>query len=352
MQESCVKVALLQPVLPNRPHRTVLLRTMCDVATPTIRFRASELRGAFPHGVATARQLTAHGIPERTTYHRCLDGGPWTRLLPGVVLLSTGKPTTDQRVRAALLLAGDQAVVTGLEACRRHGLRRGPVGQRSERSDDVHLLVPHGRQVRSVGFAHIERTLRNIEPVIKAGVPLAPVVRACTDAARRLTAAGEIAELLSDAVQRRLCTVAELASDLDAGSRRGTAMPRLVLRELAEGVRSAAERDARRMWMASGLPDAEWNVPIHDASGLFLGVADCWLDDVAMVWEIESSEWHLGPEEHSRTVERAAEFVAAGIIYTASKPSQVHDDWPAVATRLRATYGHARARPRPPVVKG
>jgi hypothetical protein len=302
--------------------------------------------------VATARQLTAYGVPQRTTYHRCLDGGPWTRLLPGVVMLSTGKPTPDQRVRAALLLAGSQAVVTGLEACRRHGLRRGPVRQRSEGTEEVHLLVPHGRQVRSVGFAHVERTLRTVEPVIKAGVPLAPLVRACTDAARRLTAAGEIAELLSDAVQRRLCTVAQLSADLDAGSRRGTAMPRLVLRDLAEGVRSAAERDARRMWTASGLPEAEWNVPIHDAGGRFLGIADCWLDDVAMVWEIESSEWHLGPDEHGRTVERAAEFVAAGVVYTASKPSQVRDDWQAVANRLHATYRHARSRPRPQVIKG
>ncbi len=50
---------------------------------------------------------------------------------------------------------------------------------------------------------------------------------------------------------------------------------------------------------------------------MFLGIADCWLDDVAMVWEIESTEWHLSPEDHDRTVERAAAFTAAGAIYTA-----------------------------------
>jgi hypothetical protein len=317
----------------------------------SIRFRTSSLRRAFPCGVATARQLQSTGISQRTTYHRCLEGGPWQRLLPGVVLLSTGRATDEQLVRAALLLGGDGAMITGVEACRRYGMRRGPA-QDGRRDRTIHILVPSSRQVRSVGFVHVERTQRMVEPVVRSGVPLAPVVRACTDAARRLSAAGEIAELLSDAVQRRLCTVAELAVDLDAGSRRGTAMPRLVLRELADGVRSAAERDARRRWTASGLPEAEWNVPVHDASGKFLGVADCWLDDVAMVWEIESSEWHLGPEEHSRTVERAAEFVAAGVVYTASKPSQIRDDWPTTATRLRATYEHAKARPRPPVERG
>jgi hypothetical protein len=129
-------------------------------------------------------------------------------------------------------------------------------------------------------------------------------------------------------------------------------MPRLVLRELAAGVRSAAERDARRMWASSSLPEAEWNVPIYDASGRFLGVADCWLDDVAMAWEIESSEWHLSPDDHSRTVERAAEFVAAGVVYTAAKPSQIRDGRRAVAARLHATYQQARLRPRPAVTRG
>jgi hypothetical protein len=230
-------------------------------------------------------------------------------------------------------------------------MRRGPA-QDGRRDRSVHILVPHGRQVRSVGFVHVERTHRTVEPVIRGGVPLAPAARACTDAVRRLKDAGEITELLSDAVQRGLCTVAELVTDLDAGSRRGTAMPRLVLREVAAGVRSAAERDARSLWASSGLPAAEWNVPIYDADGRFLGIADCWIDEVAMVCEIESTEWHLSPEEHSRTVERAAEFVAAGVVYTAAKPSQIRGDWHAVARRLHATYEHAKSRPRPAVRRG
>ena len=40
-----------------------------------------------------------------------------------------------------------------------------------------------------------------------------------------------------------------------------------------------------------------------------------------MAWEIESTEWHLSPFDHTRTVERAAAFVAAGVIYTATLPA-------------------------------
>jgi hypothetical protein len=313
--------------------------------------RRSGVSAAFPHGVATAKQLVALGIPERTVYQRCLDGGPWQRILPGVVLLFTGHPTHDQLVKAALLLCGPDAVVTGLEACRRHGLRRGPL--RRPPDDDippeVHVLVPAQRQVRSVGYLHVERTLRLPPAVLRRGVPLAPVARACTDSARRLTSAADITELLSDPVQRGLCTVAALSRELDTGSRRGTAVPRAVLADLAEGVRSAAERTAKRLWAGTGLPEPWWNAHVHDAKGRLLGIVDCWIDEVAMVWEIESSEWHLSPADHDRTVERAARLVAAGAVYTASKPKRVLQDRAGVAATLRNTYAHAARRPRPPL---
>lgn len=296
-----------------------------------------------------AHQLAAYGIPERTTYHRCLDSGPWTRLLPGTILLSTGQPTDDQLAHAALLLAGPDAVLTGLQACRRHGLRRGPAGSGADRRQpgSIHVLVPHERQVRSVGFVHVERTKRMVQPVIRGGLRLAPIERACIDAARRLTTVGEITELLSDAVQRRLCTVADLGYELEAGSRRGTAMPRAVLRDVALGVRSAAEREAKQIWAKSGLPEPRWNVPVWDAKGRFLGIVDCWCDEVAMAWEIESTEWHLSPEAHDYTVERAAIFVAAGVVYTATKPKKLRLDQRGVIEHLRAVYAQAAARPRP-----
>jgi hypothetical protein len=314
-----------------------------------VRSRSVGLRAAFPLGVATARQLVAAGFTERTVYKRCLDGGPWRRLLPGVVALFTGRPTREQHVMAALLLCGPDAMVTGLEACKRHGLRRGPISGLDSRDQpsEVHVLVPAGRQVRSVGFVHVERTHRPPNPVIRGGVPLAPVPRACIDAVRRLHRPGDVAELLSDAVQRGICTVAALGHELESGSRRGTAVPRSVLREVADGVRSAAELQAKHLWHRAGLPEAWWNANIHDEEGRFLGVADCWVDEVAMVWEIESTEWHLSPADHDATVERAAGFTASGAVYVASKPKKIRTDPEAVTAMLRATYEQARTRPRP-----
>jgi hypothetical protein len=310
--------------------------------------RMAQVHAAFPSGVASVRQLAALGFSERTVYKRCLDGGPWQRILPGIVLLFTGRPTRDQEVQAALLLCGDGAVVTGMEACRRYDLRRGPKVDKLDRS--VTVLIPHERQRRSVGFVEVERTHRMPETAMRGGVPLAPLPRACMDAARRLRSAADVTELLAEPVQRRLCTVSALVSELEAASRRGTARPRAVLNSISAGVRSAAERSANELWRASGLPAPSWNCKVHTPDGRLLGIADCWVDDVAMVWEIESTEWHLSPADHDRTVDRAAAFTAAGAVYVASKPSRITREPAAVVSMLRAAYEQARARPRPPLI--
>jgi hypothetical protein len=334
----------IAPVAPwNIPGMASRTRTLSATA-----------RAAFPLGVATAQQLVALGLSERTVYKRCLPGGPWRRLLPGVIALFTGTPTPDQYVLAALLLCGPDALVTGLEACRRHGIRRGPVrnSDHGPRPAEIHVLVPITRQVRSVGYVHVERTKRSPPAIIRGGVPLAPVPRSCIDAARRLTEPGDVTELLSDAVQRGLCTIAALAHELGDTTRRGTAVPRGVLLDVAEGVRSAAEREAKLLWRRSGLPEAGWNIAVHDEVGRFLGIADCWVDDVAMVWEIESSEWHLSPADHDATVERAAAFAAAGAVYLATKPKKLRTDPQWVTGLLRSCYERARARPRPGLTAG
>ena len=156
-------------------------------------------------------------------------------------------------------------------------------------------------------------------------------------------------ELFADPVQRGRCTVGALWAELDSGTRRGTAVPRAVLADVAAGVRSAAERAAKQLWPQTGLPEPWWNARCSMPTGVYLGIADCWVDDVAMIWEIESSEWHLSPAAHEYTVRRAAQFTAAGAVYVASKPKMVLNDGAGVTATLRAVYAQAAARPRPPL---
>lgn len=302
------------------------------------------LRDAAADGVITARSLVALGVPESTVYHRCRDGGPWQRLAPGVVLMSTGHPTTGQLVTAALLHGGPDAVLTGLEACRRHGVRRGPPVE-----PPLHVLVPHDRQVRSAASIQVERSRRMPPALVRGGVPLAPVPRAVIDAARRLRNARDIAELLADPVQHGLCTAGQLVVELAECGRRGSATPRRVIREVSAGVRSAAEVDARRLWRRTGLPEPWWNARVCDARGELLGVADAWWDEIALAWEINSAAWHLNPESYAREQEKTARFTAAGALVLPTLTKRLRSDTGTVMDELVAAHGHAAARPRPPL---
>ena len=185
--------------------------------------------------------------------------------------------------------------------------------------------------------------------VVRAGVPLAPVPRAVVDAARRLRSAREITELLADPVQRGLCTVTQLGVELAECGRRGSAVPRRVVREVSAGVRSAAEADAKRLWRRSGLPEPWWNAPVHAGEGRLLGIADAWFDEVALAWEINSLEWHLNPVDYEREQEKTARFTAAGVPVLPTQPSRLRSDPRAVLDELNSAYGHAASRPRPAV---
>jgi hypothetical protein len=302
------------------------------------------LHAAAHDGVIRAPALVELGVPERTVYRRCRPGGPWKLLLPATVLLANGRPTPDQLVVAGLLYAGPDAVVTGIEAARRQGVRRGP-----DPDGRLHLLVPHDQQPASTRYVVVERTRRMPHAVQRGGMPLAPVPRAVVDGARRLASPEQVTELLADAVQRSLCTVGQLWTEIEAAQRRGTAIPRAVLRDVTAGVRSAAERMAKAVWRRTGLPEPWWNAAVYDDTGSLLGVADAWWDGAALAWEINSVAWHLAPGDYAREQARTARFTAAGIPVLPTLPKRLVDEPAAVVRELRQAHRHASARPRPAV---
>jgi hypothetical protein len=302
------------------------------------------LRRSARDRVIPVAALVGLGVPGPTVARRCQDGGPWRRLLPGIVLLGSGPATRQQEITAALMYGGPDALVTGLEACRRYGVRRGPEPPRK-----VHLLVPEERQLKGSEFVVVERTTRLPPAIVRDGVPLTPAVRACLDGARRLHSAAEITELIADTVQRRLCTPAQLAAELREGSQRGSATPRRVLVDVSEGVRSTAERDAKRLVARSGLPAPWWNVPVYDDRGRLLGIADAWFDEVALTWEINSYAWHLNPESYAREITRTADMTAANVMVLPVLPTALHRDPAGSMATLVAAYAAAARRPRPPV---
>lgn len=195
----------------------------------------------FPDRVARIADLEPFGIGQGTTRHRCRPGGPWRRLLPGIVLLHSGPPTRGHHRRAALLYAGEGAVLTALDALDLHGMLRMP-----QPYGPVHVLIPADRRRLGAGRVLAERTERLPEPA-PGEWPLAPIARAALDFARRTRDRNAVRATLAEVVQHQRCTPAELRRELEARSRRGTALPREVLAEIGDGVRSVAEAGAREL---------------------------------------------------------------------------------------------------------
>lgn len=280
------------------------------------------LRDAADDDVITVVALMALGVPESTIYRRCRKDGPWQLLAPATVLLGNGPPTRRQRLLAALLHAGPDAMVTGLDAARTHGLRRG------ELPEEVHVLIAAYRQVRSVRGIRVERTKRLPTPMLRDGLPVAPLDRSVLDAVRRLRDRGQIAAILTEPVQRRMVSREALRLELDAGCRRGSGTPREVLGSIDEGVRSPAEHDVRRWWTDHPeLGTMRWNVRLFDAQGHFLGIADAYDDEIGLVAQVDSTEHHfMTPDQVIETERQHRAYRSAGLHVIGIRPNRVRLD--------------------------
>ncbi|AUI63058.1 hypothetical protein [Amycolatopsis sp. BJA-103] len=297
------------------------------------------------HGVIRAMRLQEMGVPSTTTYRRCGPGGPWTRLLPGIVLLFNAPPTREQQIAAAMLYGGETALLTGGEACRAYGLRNVP-----DTGDEIHLLVPHERKLHNQGFVVVERTQRMPRTATRGGRPLAEVTRATLDVCRRQTEIRPVRALMSEVVQREYSSFERLSRELAHGSQRGSAVPRHVLAELATGQESIAEIDARRVWARSGLPEPVWNKKLYNAAGEYVAKPDAWFDKVALAWEVDSLSFHLKVVDgFDRTLARNGRYAAAGVLVLQTLPSRLRAEPDKVVAELLAAHAAAEARARPDV---
>ena len=175
------------------------------------------------HQVITREQALRSGMPHSTVDRYIAAGGRWQRLLPGVYLAVTGTVTQDQREMAALLYGGPGSLITGIAAVRRHRLPApGP--------DVVDVLIPWNLRRQSAGFVRVHRTRRMPERLYVTGrIRFTKPPRAVADAARSLTRFDDVRQVVCDAVQRRACTVAELAEEFRAGPAKGSTLLREAL---------------------------------------------------------------------------------------------------------------------------
>jgi hypothetical protein len=282
------------------------------------------------------------GFASSTIAHRTRPtGGQWQRPLPGVVLLHNGTPTDRERIRAALLYAGDGSCVTGGTALRLFGLRTVPAGL------EVAMLIPQQRHRVSTRFVVCERTDRFPQPVERDGLPLAPLPRALLDHTRKLLSLTDVRALVAEAIQRHLCAQSDLLGELNRAQRRGTARVRVVAREIIAGIRSVAEAEMRDLIQAAGIRQPEWNMDLLTTDGQFIACPDAYWPDLGIALEVDSRQWHLSPDGWERTMRRRMELSRYGVTVIHVSPQRIRQDRHGLVEDIRATLAAAKLRQPP-----
>lgn len=288
------------------------------------------------HRVATVKDLRATGVSRSTLERRC-RAGRWQHLLPGVLLLSEEAPSRAELVRAALHYAGPSAVLTGVDAMAAAGMHVPAINE----TVPVHVLVPAERRVGNHGVVLLERTTRLPEPHHAGDLAYAPPIRATLDGARRLTGRRQLAALLTHAINSGRCPVSELRGELDAGSQRGSAIPRAVLAELERGLYAVSHRRARRIIAASGLPEPDWAVPVHDGRGHALGTVDAHWEDVGLAWDFGALATVAGETSTAGARRRDTALAALGVLVLRTPNAQLRSDPHELRRRLTAAFCRA-----------
>jgi hypothetical protein len=295
------------------------------------------------HQVTSRSQALACGLPRSTVTSWCKPKGKWQRLLPGVYLTVTGKPSAEQRLMAALLYAGPRSLVTGSAALRVYRLRApGP--------DVIDVLVPQAARRQSIAFIRIHRT-RRLPRVYRAGaVRYAAPARAVADAAQLLPSVDDVRAVVAEAIQKQACSIAQLGLELAEAGTRDTSRLRIALKDVRAGSRSVAEIRFRELVEASSLPSPQYNVFLRSADGTDIGEVDAWWADAGVSVEIDSQEYHFYRADWLRTEAKRSRLLKHGIFPHNIAPVRIDHDWDAVYSELRSALEKGRQRPSLPLV--
>ncbi|MGI8879201.1 MAG: DUF559 domain-containing protein [Jatrophihabitans sp.] len=245
--------------------------------------------------------------------------GRWVILFPGVYLTRQEPRHTDW-LRAALLHSGSRSVLSGAAALRCHGVRL----PRAAMADSILVLIPYGQGVRSAPPARLRRVPHLPEPVVAAGLHVAPVPRAVADLALELRRLDDVRALVADAVQRGFCAPEDLRAQLSITARKNSKAFRTAVAEICDGARSAPEARAASNLRRNGITGFRQNAEVLVSGRRF--VADFLWDEMKAILEIDGAEYHFGREGWRRTLDRDAQLQGGGYTVLHAPPSLVDSE--------------------------
>ncbi|WP_123788400.1 type IV toxin-antitoxin system AbiEi family antitoxin domain-containing protein [Phytoactinopolyspora halophila] len=289
-------------------------------------------------GIVTRAQILAAGMTESALKHASRTGGSWQRVGRGIYATFTGPLQLRHRLRAALLYAGPEAMVTGAEACRAYGLEYVPHGAQPV------ILVPEYVHRGASPFVRVQRTRRMPERRVIKEIPVAAPERAVVDACPADVSLRAARALLCEAVQKAMATPAQITDELRSARWPGSQVARRALDDVVVGCRSAPECELRdAIAMSSELGEPLWNVPLPDTGGRTLIPDACW-PDARVVVEIDSAQWHRFGDRVEATERRRAAYAALGWTVVPVSPRRLRAEPVAVLAQIEAAVRAGRTR--------
>ncbi len=249
-------------------------------------------------GVFRGREAISLGVTrDRLTTLRA--DGVIEHLLPDTYRMTAVQPSSEQKLRAALLWAGDAAAAAGRSAAGLYGLE-GVSAEIAEialphhvRGKTEHVVVHHGDRAALM--------VRRVKGLPSTGVECTLVQLAATLESEAFEIACE------DARRRRLTSVPGLAAYLERFGRRGrpgVSATRDLLGQLdpTHAARSTLEVKVRRLLVAHGITGFAREFPLEWNGRTYL--YDFAFERARTILETNGRRWHDDPADYERDNEK------------------------------------------------
>ena len=262
-------------------------------------------------GVVARRQLIAVGWSS-SRLHRAVARGRLIQVARGVYRVAGAPWSRAAAQHAAILMAGDGALLARWSAAELHGIadpRRGP----------VEVVAPHPRK-EPEGAGRLlrlkcTRSLPDHEQSERSGLPVTSGARTLLDLAD-VASRSRLAELVAAGVRVGACTLQEMMDVIEAHpNARGRARLRHALEVLGDDgsrSRSNVEVAALQALLDASLPRPVVAHRVVDERGRLIAEIDLAYPHLRLAIEIDGFRWHSSPERKRRDEQRQNRLVLAG----------------------------------------